>query len=113
VSEASHRVRAGRVEELPLGRPTRLDVGGEPVMLVRVGEAVYACGAVCSHKGGPLAEGKLSGARVACPWHGWMYDVRTGECVFPGRGARVPTYPTRVDAGEVWIEMRAGASPPC
>jgi nitrite reductase/ring-hydroxylating ferredoxin subunit len=37
-----------------------------------------------------------------------MYDVRTGECVFPGRGARVPTYPARVDDGEMWLELPAG-----
>ena len=109
MSDGWRRVRAGRVDDLPPGRPTRLDVDGAPVMLVRVGEAVYACGGVCSHKGGPLADGKVSGTRVACPWHGWMYDVRTGECVFPGRGARVATYPTRVDGGEVWVELPAGA----
>ena len=108
MSDAWRRVRAGRVDDLPPGRLTRLDVDGAPVVLVRLGEAVYACGGVCSHKGGPLAEGKLSGTRVACPWHGWMYDVRSGECVFPGRGAPVPIYPTRVDDGEVWVEMPAG-----
>jgi nitrite reductase/ring-hydroxylating ferredoxin subunit len=80
---------------------------------VRVGDVVYACGAVCAHKGGPLEDGKLSGARLVCPWHGWMYDVRTGECVFPGRGARVPTHRTRVEAGEVWIETPAGGAAAC
>ncbi len=43
--------------------------------------------------------------RLACPWHGWMYDVRTGECVLPGRGNRVASYPVRVEAGEVWVEL--------
>jgi nitrite reductase/ring-hydroxylating ferredoxin subunit len=109
VSDGWRRVRAGRVDDLLSGRPARLDVDGAPVMLVRVGDAVYACGSVCSHKGGPLADGKVSGSRVACPWHGFMYDVRTGECVFPGRGARVATYPTRIDGGEVWVELPAGA----
>jgi nitrite reductase/ring-hydroxylating ferredoxin subunit len=104
VSDGWRRVRAGRVDALPPG-PTALDVDGAPVVLARVGDAVYACGGVCSHKGGPLAEGKLSGTRLTCPWHGWMYDLRTGECVFPGRGARVPTYATRVEDGEVWVEL--------
>ena len=98
-------IRAGRLDDVPDGSVTRLELDGTPVVLARVGEAVYACGAVCSHKGGPLGEGKLSGARLVCPWHGWMYDVRTGACLFPGRGAGVPTYPTRVDGGEIWVEM--------
>jgi nitrite reductase/ring-hydroxylating ferredoxin subunit len=106
-------VRAARLEDVPAGRPLRVDVGGIAVLVVRAGEAVYACGAVCSHKGGPLEDGKLSGTRLACPWHGWMYDVRTGDCVFPGRGARVPTYPARVDAGEIWVEVPAEGGTGC
>jgi nitrite reductase/ring-hydroxylating ferredoxin subunit len=34
-----------------------------------------------------------------------MYDVRTGQCLFPGRGAGVPSYPVRVEAGEVLVEL--------
>jgi nitrite reductase/ring-hydroxylating ferredoxin subunit len=101
----TRRLRAARLEDVPAGRPLRVDVGGAAVLVVRAGDAVYACGAVCAHKGGPLENGTLSGARLACPWHGWMYDVRTGDCVFPGRGARVPTFPTVVEAGDVWVEM--------
>jgi nitrite reductase/ring-hydroxylating ferredoxin subunit len=93
------------MDDLPLGRPARLAVDGAPVVLVRVGDAVYAFGGTCTHQGGPLAEGRLTGTRVACPRHGWMYDVRTGECVFPGRGARVPVYSAHVDGGEVWVEL--------
>ena len=109
----ARRVRAARFDDVPVGRPLRVDAGGTPVVVVRAGNAVYACGAVCSHKGGPLEEGKLSGTRLACPWHGWMYDVRTGECVFPGRGARVASYAAHVDAGEVWIDMPAEGGDGC
>jgi nitrite reductase/ring-hydroxylating ferredoxin subunit len=34
-----------------------------------------------------------------------MYDVRTGECVFPGRGHRVASYPVTIDAGEIRVEV--------
>ena len=99
------RVRAARLDDLAVGRPLRVDAAGTPVVLVRAGDAVYACGAVCAHNGGPLEDGKLSGTRLACPWHGWMYDVRTGQCVFPGRGAAVPIYPVRVENDEVWVDL--------
>jgi nitrite reductase (NADH) small subunit len=108
VSEPARRVRAGRVDDVPAGRLMRLDAEGTPVILVRVGDVIYACGGVCAHNGGPLADGKLTGTRVACPWHGWMYDVRSGECVFPGRDARVPTYRTQVDGADIWVELPAG-----
>ena len=92
-------ISVARLDDLPAGQPKLVDVNGTRVVLVRVKDDVYACHDTCAHKGGPLSEGKLSGIRLACPWHGWMYDVRTGECVMPGRGNRVATYPVRVDAG--------------
>jgi len=97
-------VRVARLADLTPGQPQRAEIGGAAIVLARVGDQVFACGDTCAHKGGPLSGGRLTGARLACPWHGWMYDVRTGECVFPGRGARVPTYPVRIDADEVFVE---------
>jgi len=87
------------------GQPRLVEVDGRRVVLIRVAAQVYALDDVCAHQGGPLSNGKLTGTRLACPWHGWMYDVRTGQCVFPGRGAAVPFYPVRVDDGEVWVEV--------
>jgi nitrite reductase/ring-hydroxylating ferredoxin subunit len=97
-------VRVVKLADIAVGEPMRIELDGSAIVLTRVGEQVFACGDTCAHKGGPLSGGKLTGTRLACPWHGWMYDVRTGECVFPGRGARVPTYPVRVEADEVFVE---------
>jgi nitrite reductase/ring-hydroxylating ferredoxin subunit len=96
-----------RLDDLAAGRLTRVDVNGSPIVLARVGDTVYARGDTCAHQGGPLSEGRLTGTRLACPWHGWMYDLRTGECVLPGRGARVPQYPVRVDGGDVFVDVES------
>ena len=98
-------VRVARLEDLRSDQPTLVEAEGTRVVLVRVGDTVYACHDTCAHHGGPLSEGRLSGTRLACPWHGWMYDVRTGDCVMPSRGARIASYPVRVDAGDVWVEL--------
>jgi nitrite reductase/ring-hydroxylating ferredoxin subunit len=98
-------IRAASLEEVPPGQPRLVELNSTRIVLVRVGEQVYACGDTCAHKGGPLSEGKLSGTRLACPWHGWIYDVRTGQCAFPGRGAGVASYRARVDADEIFVEM--------
>ncbi len=97
-------VRVAKLADVTPGQPLRVEVGGAAVVLARIGDQVFACGDTCAHKGGPLSGGTLTGTRLACPWHGWMYDVRTGDCVFPGRGARVPSYPVRVDADQVFVE---------
>jgi nitrite reductase (NADH) small subunit/3-phenylpropionate/trans-cinnamate dioxygenase ferredoxin subunit len=98
-------VRAAALADVEPGRPRLVELDGTRVVLARVGEAVYACGDVCAHQGGPLSDGRLSGPRLACPWHGWTYDVRTGQCVFPQRGGSVPSYPVRIDGGEIWIDL--------
>ena len=91
--------------ELIAGVPRLVEENGTRVVLVRIGDQVHALADTCAHKGGPLSDGKLSGTRLACPWHGWMYDVRTGQCVFPGRGAAVPSYPVRVENDEIRVEI--------
>ena len=99
-------VRVAGLAEVQEGTPTLVEAQGTPVVLVRTGDTVYACSDVCTHQGGPLSDGKLSGTRLACPWHGWMFDVKTGQCVMPSRGGSVPSYPTRVDeAGGVWVDL--------
>lgn len=101
--EPVNEVRAARLDDLHAHPLKLIEVNGARIVLARVGDAVYACSDTCAHHGGPLSDGKLSGARLACPWHGWMYDVRTGECVMPDRGARVITYAVRVEAGDIWV----------
>jgi nitrite reductase/ring-hydroxylating ferredoxin subunit/uncharacterized membrane protein len=91
--------------ELYDGRPRRVQAGGMAVLLVRRGDRFYALAETCSHLGGPLAEGRLEGDSVVCPWHGSRFAladgrVLEGPAVFPQ-----PCLETRIRDG--WIEVRA------
>lgn len=97
--------RVASLTDVPVGRPVAVVVEGARVVLARVGDTVYACGDVCAHRGGHLSEGRLSGPRLACPLHGWIYDVRTGRCLFPARGDSVPSYPVRVEGDGIFVEV--------
>ncbi|MGH7387992.1 MAG: Rieske (2Fe-2S) protein [Candidatus Rokuibacteriota bacterium] len=104
-------IRAAALADVPPGQPRPVEANGTRLVLVRVGDQVHALDDVCAHQGGPLSEGKLSGTRLACPWHGWMYDVRTGRCLFPPRGHAVPSYRVRVDGDDVWVDLEAPSDP--
>jgi len=95
-----------------------VDAGGHSVVLIRFDDEVHALDGWCPHRMGPLTEGHIEGNLLRCPWHGFKYDIRTGELKWPyeatsrtaddplpGHGVpqwnHVPTYPIRVTADGV------------
>ncbi len=68
-----------KFDGLTEGEPLLGHFDGEPVILVRQGEETFATGAVCTHYGGPLADGLVVDDTIRCPWHHARFDLRTGE----------------------------------
>jgi nitrite reductase/ring-hydroxylating ferredoxin subunit len=93
------------VAALQEGQPQRVEVGGQPILLLRSGERIYAIGAVCSHYGAPLEEGKVLGGAIQCPWHFSRFGLADGSVCEGPACAGVPAYEVRVVNGQVEIKL--------
>jgi nitrite reductase/ring-hydroxylating ferredoxin subunit len=92
------------VEDCPPGGSLETVVGESIVALFNVDGQFFALDGICPHQGGPLGEGKLTGCIVTCPWHGWQFDVRTGQHQL-SRTLAQPRFETKVEDGAVWVEL--------
>jgi glycine betaine catabolism B len=81
-----------------------VQVDGENICIVNVEGKYYAIGSICTHEGGPLADGTLEGYEVECPWHNSKFDVRTGEVTSPPASEPEPAYQVKVDGTNILIK---------
>ena len=97
-------VRVAAVSDLKPGESKVVDVNGEQVALFNVDGEFFAINNTCMHRGGPLGEGFLEGDVVTCPWHGWKYNVKTGNsAMIPNQ--KVPAYQVKVENSEVFVSL--------
>ena len=97
-----HRVSLGSRTGLRLPCTTRL--GGREYVVAEVAGDLVVYPAVCPHQSGPLAKAELKNGIVVCPWHGYGFDVRTGDCV-TGQTCQLSNLPRLIETeGEVTLE---------
>jgi 3-phenylpropionate/trans-cinnamate dioxygenase ferredoxin subunit len=109
---AGHAVAT--VSEIPPGTRKIVEIAGRSIGVFNIGGEFFALRNRCPHQGGPLCQGRLSGSVVSstpgeyedvrdgeilrCPWHGWEFDIRTGQSWFDPTGIRVRTYPVTLES---------------
>lgn len=106
-------VKVADVNDIQPSQMKEVEVNGENICLVNVEGKYYAIGSICTHEGGPLADGTLQGYEVECPWHSSKFDVRTGEVTSPPASEPEPAYEVKVDGNSLLIKTQGkGKSPP-
>jgi metal-sulfur cluster biosynthetic enzyme/nitrite reductase/ring-hydroxylating ferredoxin subunit len=94
------------VTELPDPGKTLVEVAGEMVALFHVDGRWHALDDVCTHDGGPLADGELRNHTIACPRHGAKFDIRTGAALTMPAVRPTRSHEVKVEDGGVWVRLR-------
>ena len=97
-------VKVAKKSEIPSDTGKCVEVKGREIALFKIADKVYAIHHICAHQGGPLAEGGLEEKVVTCPWHGWQYDVTTGECTF-NPSVKQETFKVKEEGEDIFVEI--------
>jgi 3-phenylpropionate/trans-cinnamate dioxygenase ferredoxin subunit len=99
-------IKVCKVDELAPGSARRVVAAPEPIALFRLEDGFYATSDTCTHAQSSLAAGEvdLEDCSVECPYHGAVFDIRSGRVMGLPATRPVRTYPVTVIDGEVFIE---------
>lgn len=96
-------VTVAPVEELPAGERMVVEINRKWVAIFNVNGEYHAIQDICSHDGGELAEGELTGCEIACPRHGAKFDIRTGKVLSAPALVDIPAFEVRVIDGQIQV----------
>ncbi len=110
------------VDEIAPGQRKIVDVGGHSIGVFNLGGEFFALLNRCPHQGGPLCQGRTwglieaqrpgeyqfsrEGEILTCSWHGWEFDIRTGQSWCNPARLRVRAYEVHVEAGATLLADR-------
>jgi nitrite reductase/ring-hydroxylating ferredoxin subunit/multimeric flavodoxin WrbA len=96
----------GPIETFTARQLTAARLGTARVVVSYVNDQFGVLSAICNHAGGPLAEGRMDGEYITCPWHNWKYHCRTGLGEPGFEADAVPTYDVKVENGRLFASER-------
>ncbi|HET9951596.1 MAG TPA: non-heme iron oxygenase ferredoxin subunit [Candidatus Eisenbacteria bacterium] len=104
-AETARYVKVGLARDIPQGRPEVFEVEDRHIAVYRLDDGYYAIEDICTHDGGPLAEGDVEGHEVVCPRHGARFDIKTGAVLCMPAVTPVESYPVRLHGDDLYIGL--------
>ena len=91
-------------DDIKDGETLRVNWKGKIITIAKQAGEVYAFQEFCTHRYGPLSEGKLFDHQVQCPWHRSCFDIRTGKVVEGPAKVALKTYSVAIRTGKIFIQ---------
>ena len=101
----SNLIKLTTESSLPrLNEAKEFPCGGKEICVANVNGTYSAMDNICLHRGGPLGQGTVENGKMVCPWHGWVWDTKTGEAAH-NASAKLSVYPLKIENGDMLIEI--------
>jgi len=97
-------IRVAALADCPSGAALETVVEDRIVAIFNVDGELFALDGICPHQGGPLGCGALQDKIITCPWHGWQFNVATGDHQ-AATTLKHPRYPVIVQDGDVMVDL--------
>lgn len=102
----SEWVRVSTCESIPLREGRVVEFNGHEIAVFNLGDRFLAMENRCPHRGGPLADGIVTGDKVVCPLHARKVCLNTGKIESPIEELScVKTFPTRILNGHIDLQI--------
>lgn len=98
-------IQVAKVTDIPDPGRQLVEVDDRLVALFHVDGAFYCIDDVCTHDGGPLAEGRLQGYEIACPRHGARFDIRSGRVLTMPATEDTVAHEVKVEGDDVYVKL--------
>lgn len=98
-------VRICGINEVPAGDLKQFNVRGNEILVVNLSGQFSCIDARCTHIGGPLAEGELSGDVITCPWHGSRFNVKSGVVLEGPADRPLKVYRSTIKENSLFVEL--------
>ncbi len=105
-------IKVADAKDISPSQMKEVEVDGQKIIIANINGKYYAIGSICTHEGGPLADGTLSGYEVECPWHGSKFDLRTGQVTNPPANEPEPAYELKVEGTQILIKKQGDRNAP-
>lgn len=122
IAQTKQPVAVGAAEDFPVGQFRIVQAGGHEIGVVRLANGeLRAVRNRCPHKGAPICRGIVGGTWppgepgelsydragevLVCPWHGYEYDLNTGEELYQPVPTRLRMFPVSVRGGQVFVAI--------
>lgn len=98
-------IKVARVSEVSVSQMKQFQLNGQDICVANIDGKFFAINNICSHEGGPLADGKLEGNEVECPWHQSKFDMTTGEVKSPPATEPQAVYEVKIEGDDIMVKL--------